>query len=421
MGTHSELLVGILLCASSAALSNLGLIVVKSVVEIGRDDPILKVPTSPGGDLGGGGDVVVPTSSTTLRRPYFKSREPSFMEDVTTTRRTSLLVLSHANLKWCAGLIIFGIGQVLNVMSLAYLDQIVWAVVSLFSLVSNAFFSSVLLGEYLGTRDIFATGLIVVGSAMVVVSNQEAVAADADGEEVDGSWTVPAFFDHFSRPWFFRYCGLLGVILLGTVLHGVRSVGRGHTIHALTWTIFSAVNSSVSILLAKCLVQMTSIVANDPDGVHGVVASSLIYSPSTYVILAVFVVTLISGFVSLNMALAVGEALLVIPWITVSNTILSILGGMFYFEEFSSLQSAWRASLFFSGVVIAITGSFYIQRGRMVSVRRLSISSEDSDNDDGDDSDLLPNRLGKESFSYTDPKATESTPLVHFGGGTHMS
>mmetsp|Transcript_38978 Transcript_38978/g.62895 ORF Transcript_38978/g.62895 Transcript_38978/m.62895 type:complete len:231 (-) Transcript_38978:66-758(-) len=215
-----RLFVGILVSLCSSTLSNLGLIVMKSIVTTNSATVVINStpPMSPG---------FSPTSSGVSEPPIVRFHsQSSFIDDVKQTRETSVYILSKANLKWALGLLCFILGQLLNLVSLSFLEQMVWAVLSLFSLVANAFFASIILHEKLTFRDLWCTALIVLGSSLVVVANTNALQqaeSAAGGSKV--VWTIPALIEHFSRPWFLVYCFMLFMILTVTIIHGVRSLG----------------------------------------------------------------------------------------------------------------------------------------------------------------------------------------------------
>jgi hypothetical protein len=364
MDAPSEHAAGIAICLLSATLSNLGLVLIKSVVTAADARIVVKSPGSP--PLGDGPGVASGAGAAAARGILHPSRRrSSFMEELKLTEQTAKTVLSSANVTWVVGLLVFVAGQVLNLVSLSFLPEVLWAVVSLFSLVSNTFLSRSILREQVGRREYMSTALILLGSALVVIA--DGAGSSGSDEGVPGNpWTEEQFVAHFRRPSFLLYCVFITVLLVGSVLRAVRSAGRGHTVEALTWAVISASCSSVSVLLGKCMVEMIK-----SASAMGALAA-LLRNASTYVILSIFTLASLMSLVSLNMALAAGEALVVVPWLTTLNTLLAIMGGIFYFEEFGVFQSAPRTLLFVGGVLLAIAGSLLLQRGRVKSAQLLS-------------------------------------------------
>ncbi|GBG24061.1 Hypothetical Protein FCC1311_002792 [Hondaea fermentalgiana] len=347
-GSQADVAIGLVVCLISGVLSNLGLLLMKLVVTVSENDLVEAVTPSEEGayDAEAMGEVDDDGSHLLWQRhrPMMRrTTSSSFFDDFTVTKDASVEVLSRANLKWGLGLVLYTIGQALNLVALSFLEQVIWAVLSLSSLVANAIFAHLLLDEHMTLVDLACTALILLGSALVVIANSSAVSNAA-------APSVEDLLAHFSRPWFAIYASLLAALLLGCALHAMRSLGRGHRVHALTWTILSATCGSVSVLLGKCIVQVVGIVYHNHE------VKAVMTAPSTYIVLAIFIMAALGALVSLNMALAVGEALLVVPWLTVANTMLAILGGILYFEEFQVLEAAGSATLFASGVLLAFGG-----------------------------------------------------------------
>mmetsp|Transcript_3016 Transcript_3016/g.6938 ORF Transcript_3016/g.6938 Transcript_3016/m.6938 type:complete len:389 (-) Transcript_3016:674-1840(-) len=351
VGVNTDTAIGLGFCILSGILSSLGLIAMKSVITV--DEEQLVEAISPSYD-----DAEEDSARFDELQPLghhhrlISRRTSSIFEDFAATRDVSVEVLSRANLKWAAGLCSYTAGQALNLIALSYLEQVIWAVLSLFSLVANACFAHVLLNEELTCFDLLCTGLILIGSTLVVIANSAAVSNTA-------APSVEDLIAHFSRPWFEVYAVFLAVLVLGCAIHGARSLGRGHHVHALTWTILSATCGSVSVLLGKCIVEVIGIVYHNRSS-----SESILSAPSTYIVLGVFVIAALGALVSLNMALAVGEALLVVPYLTVTNTLLAIMGGILYFEEFQAFQAAYSAVIFALGVTLALLGAYVLQRNR---------------------------------------------------------
>jgi len=336
MGLSVGIILGVTFCLLAASLSSLGLVLMKEVIQF--EDPEILVGAS------------LPHEDDSPRSP--RRASVSFYEDALVARQASRIIMHKANLRWFGGLSLFIVGQILNLLSLSFLSEIVWAVLSLFSLVTNAFFARLILKERFTPFDLIYVAVIILGSSLVLVANRDSVGAEAAG------LSIASLKAHFHRPWFVLYASLLGSILFSSILFGMRTLGRGQRVSALTWTIFSSACGSVSVMLGKCIVEVVGILAT------GTTESDLFSAPSTYVVLIIWMLSAAGALVSLNMALAVGEAMVVIPWLTVANTLLAILGGIFFFEEFSTFQTVSKLVVFLVGVILAILGAYFLQTGR---------------------------------------------------------
>lgn len=98
---------------------------------------------------------------------------------------------------WLFGFGLFLIGQILGMISMGYAAQSVVATLNSFSLVTNAMFAPCLLGEKVEKVDLISIIVIIIGSAMVVVSSttQE---QDYDIEQLITMYRRPLFLAFIS-------------------------------------------------------------------------------------------------------------------------------------------------------------------------------------------------------------------------------
>ena len=118
----------------------------------------------------------------------------------------------------------------------------------------------------------------------------------------------------------------LAVIFINRKRRNVPSIMK-HV--PLLYTILSGICGSVSFTFAKCAVQLVK---------TSLFEENQMTHFETYVIIAVFVVSAIMQVHLLNLAMKIGEILMVIPAFFVLNTILSVISGLVYFQEYSSFN-----------------------------------------------------------------------------------
>uniref|UniRef100_A0A7S3PM53 EamA domain-containing protein n=1 Tax=Aplanochytrium stocchinoi TaxID=215587 RepID=A0A7S3PM53_9STRA len=432
---YLNFLLGVLLCILSATITSFGMILMK----VGLFSALKKQELF----------------RETFARSPREEREP---------HRRCINFCSFYSI-YLGGLMVFIFGQALNLVSLSLLQQVVWAVCSLFSLVANAMFSSLFLGERITRNDLVCTCMIIFGSAFVVFSsnphpskNLSAYIKDPIAGSPSSSEDIPEVVIRlrvlFTRPWFFGYISVLLAILAycfwkllilpslsrakirrGISVSSVQRVdvsdkslnnsmensqnginGGGVQVVEVTqcsdpfrtnqddnntvpdleltsvsklfirhpssydsvtppadhdqiiaWILFSSTSASLSVLFGKCTSEIVraALVSNHENELIIVrVFKFLASSPTSISILLCFIAAAFSSLIGMNIALRDGEALVVVPLLTCANTILTILGGIFYFEEFSSFTTWWRACLFVVGVLISTGGAIQLDRGR---------------------------------------------------------
>ena len=279
---------------------------------------------------------------------------------------------------YMTGFGVFLTGQVMSIVSLAYLPQIVWTICGQFSLVSNAALSTMLLRERFTLWDALYTFLIIVSSAAVVVSmtlptshipqpeaGGPAAAASSDPgpaaahpnppkatKEPKEHYSVAELRAMFLEPQFVAYVACLAALLAAALVGKARHIVSP----AFAWGVFAATTGSMSVLLGKCTTEVVRLALANPDSVE-------FQAVSTYAITVCFVLAALLSLHGMNMALASGEALLVVPLLSVVNTILVIVGGAIYFDELARmLEHPLRIAVFVVGVLCALWSGTMLQR-----------------------------------------------------------
>ena len=323
---------------------------------------------------------------------------------------------------WLVGFSLFLVGQVGGMIAMGFSSQSVVATLGSFSLVTNAIFAPLILGEQLTWMLVLSILVIMAGSVIVVLSSNH------DNQD----YTLQQLLDLFSRDLFTAYASILAFCLLLCVMQMVREHRRHareqmqavpsddvHIISSLsdndsintsvslppspykpllspsssfdanpsinssplsdtdtasptssagpsplsafTPTLTAAILSSISVLLGKCTMQLLKTSFTTPD--------NQFKSPLSYVITAIFLTAAIASVHLLNTGLRRGTALFVVPFYYVSSTSLAIGGGLVYFEEFSAM--GWlQCVVFFGGVGLTVLGVWISTRGQMEEEER---------------------------------------------------
>ena len=321
---------------------------------------------------------------------------------------------------WVLGLTLFLIGQAGGMVAMGFSSQSVVATLGSFSLVTNAIFAPLILGEQLTWMLVVSIVVIMSGSAIVVMSSNH------DNQD----YTLQQLLDLFRRDLFTVYASVLAFCLLLCVIQMIRE-HRAHareqrrveesdralggnvamiddsesinvsvsmppsprkpllspsssfastpssadssptspsspsssssTLSSLTPTLTAAILSSISVLLGKCTMQLIKTTFTTPN--------NQFTSPVSFLITAIFLTAAIASVHLLNVGLRRGTALFVVPFYYVASTSLAIGGGLVYFEEFNTMR--WlQCVVFFGGVGLTVLGVWISTRGQMEEEER---------------------------------------------------
>jgi drug/metabolite transporter (DMT)-like permease len=151
--------------------------------------------------------------------------------------------------------------------------------------------------------------------------------------------------------------------------------GRPAPLSSVTPIVAGAILSSCSVLFGKCSVQLLKAsMAGENQFKH----------PLSWLLTTVFVVCAVSAVGYLNIGLRRGTALFVVPLYYVLNTLLAIVGGLVYFEEFRRFQPA-QGALFAAGVATTILGVYMSSRKQV----QVEDGGEDEDSEQGEEDESL--------------------------------
>lgn len=323
---------------------------------------------------------------------------------------------------WLLGLAIFLCGQTMNLVAFGYTSQALAATLGSFSLVTNGVFAPLILGEKLTYTIATSIAVIVAGSILVVLSSSHA-SQEYTLAELVALYQRELFIGYMSCLGVaFAVCMLLmwrekrqlraakarlagwvaaleakqhefdPTVPSGAADDGLQAdpemAGRGVTVDATTTNgaggreyepligshrtspppeyrvpapssvtpiVAGAILSGCSVLFGKCTVQLVkSSLEFENEFTH----------PLSWLITLVFLACALGAVGYLNLGLHRGTALFVVPLYYVLNTILAILGGLVYFEEFSRFTPL-QAALFATGVATTVAGVWVGSRGQV--------------------------------------------------------
>jgi len=260
---------------------------------------------------------------------------------------------------WRLGLSLVMLGSLADFAALMFAAASIVAPLGSLTLVSNTLLAPLLLGESITRRDLLATGAIVAGSVVAVTF--------ADHEE--RILTVQELFDCFAtvRVAVYGLFVALGVTALMTLQRQLSRVQLAEPrryqaeglerVHRFTYAALAGMVGAQSVLFAKCTGE---ILVNTFRG-HTFLA---LYW-QTYAIVAAMCLTIVAQVRWLNRGLQQWDALYIVPVFQSFWILLSVTGGMVFFDEWKGVfDSSARGIMFPLGVITTIAGVYVLsQRG----------------------------------------------------------
>ena len=265
---------------------------------------------------------------------------------------------------WLFGLICVIVGSVGDLTALGFAPQSLVAPIGGFTLVCNAGFAKVFLGERMGIRDWTGTGLIIVGIVILAVF----------GSKAETSFSLEQLIDMYSQPLFLGYC-VLTLLALGMFYWWYRRAtfiwqtwGRTHKkyapwkkLHPLACSALSGCLGAQSILCAKSVSELFKrSVEGDNQFSKGI----------TWVIIFAMVFFILNQIHWLARGLEKFDAVFIIPVFQCFDISMCVLGGGVYFREFDDF-SALQLIMFFFGLFILLTGVYMLSMRDMSKLKPL--------------------------------------------------
>lgn len=256
------------------------------------------------------------------------------------------------------------LGGVSDFVALSLAAQSLVATLGSLALVANAIWAPLILNEGLNLKHYMATVVIVVGVTLAIVY----------GPTDDKHYSMDVLLSIFSSTAFAVYASLV-LLLAGGIYFSIQYVewsfdldrkpkqeqyidsDGSHPIlanyHKASYGLLSGIVGSQSVLLAKFIGELVSIT------ISGKANAFLL--PSTYMILAFLVGTVVLQIHWLNAGIARFQAVYVLPVFQATWTLASVIGGISVFSEWSSLQGSLTQQVMFPlGILIAMGGVAFL-------------------------------------------------------------
>lgn len=278
---------------------------------------------------------------------------------------------------WVCGFLVFISAQVINMVAMAMTPQVVLSCLGAWTLVCNAAFAHLILGESLTAAQRLAVLGLVLAMATVVYNAPRPppkAAVRRSGNDGDVAERLAGRFLSFEVE--VLIAGTLMVVCLARSLAGIgaprastpqdafdeaeayaRSIAAlpegelppveeapRRVLAPLSWATLAAISAGYTALLFKCIAE---IIAGG-----GLVA---VYSWETYAIAAVALSCAPTELHCLNLALQTGEAIFVIPMYLTLGMMAQLTTGAVFFQEFKNFNSRSHAIGFAAGVALTVT------------------------------------------------------------------
>eukprot|EP00697_Spironema_sp_BW2_P012861 gnl/Spiro4/29527_TR14454_c0_g1_i1.p1 gnl/Spiro4/29527_TR14454_c0_g1~~gnl/Spiro4/29527_TR14454_c0_g1_i1.p1 ORF type:complete len:457 (+),score=104.69 gnl/Spiro4/29527_TR14454_c0_g1_i1:49-1419(+) len=251
---------------------------------------------------------------------------------------------------WAFGLALFVLGSVLNFVSFAFAAQSLLAALGSVQFISNVVFGSVVLGERVTMRTAWATLLIVLGSICVVLHSSHS----------DGGYTVEQMIQLYAELPYRVYLIVLAVLyiflefgyryLKARMRAKLEQSDRDGLWLGLMFAAQSAILGTQSVLQAKCLSSLLRQTVAGHNQLTSLFAAGVTVA---------WLVCMMFWVYRMNRALALFDGLFIIPVLQVFWTLLSIVGGLLYFQEYRGFDHL-QSFMFCTGILLGFAGVYLL-------------------------------------------------------------
>ena len=274
---------------------------------------------------------------------------------------------------WFVGTAIFLSGSMLNFASFAFAAQSMLASLESIQFVTNLLFGKLILGAEVTRSMLLGTFLTVAGTIFTVqFSSKTKIRLGSD--ELKVLYTNPIYIA-------FLCCMVVMLVILHLIYENYEKHQQSNSpkknseiIMPLTYSIWSAIFGTQSVVQAKVLAELLAVQSNGDENIFE--------SWFIYVTILMWVLTVGVWLSRLNNALSKFDTLFIIPLLQCNFIFFAIVSGGIFFQEFDDFAaSQWLG--FWSGVLIMLSGLVLLTPSRAKTSSELPTQNEDTD--------LIPN------------------------------
>ncbi|KAF0683504.1 Aste57867_24456 [Aphanomyces stellatus] len=247
---------------------------------------------------------------------------------------------------WVLGMVFVIMGSILDFVAFGMAPQTLLAPLAALSLVWNMFIAPFFHKEKVTRRNLVATAIIFVGVTITVIFAGHSTPT-YDLEDLILLYQTPVMYAYI----------ICVTLFLITMFLATRYIETNHVyedgfFHIVCYGGIAGTFGGQSVLLAKSTVELLKS-AIWGDGAYA------FKHVTTYVIIAGLVTCLLCQISFLNGGLKRFDALVVIPVYQSFWILMSVLGGIMYFEEYVSMTSMEKY-MFTAGGIVTISGIIYL-------------------------------------------------------------
>jgi len=245
--------------------------------------------------------------------------------------------------RWFLGLLFVLFGGCFDSMALGSAPLIDIAPLSGITILLNSLMASYFLGERIRVVEIIATLMIFCGATLTSVFGARDVPA----------YSVPDLIDLLGRQSFTIYIAIVITLVIMSLLSLRAASGTNMEPQAgpFCWAVVAAGMGGVELILLKCVMEILTrtVMLGDDQFVH----------QGSYMLVGIFAIVAALQLYSLNLGLAVCDAIRLLPVYQSLLIINAVSGGGAYFNEFVHFTTRqWL--LFPLGVTIVIFGALIL-------------------------------------------------------------
>jgi magnesium transporter len=281
------------------------------------------------------------------------------------------------NPRWMTGLALTVLGSIADFAALAFAAQSLVAILGSFTLVANILLAPLMLNEKVSKTDVRAVMMIVIG-CMIAVSF---------GQHESKVHTLDNLLYMFGRVPMILYsigtCIIIGTLWLtiqyieatyssgdGDFRYTYKNKSRAHKLHRFLYPAMSGVVGAQSVLFGKVTAEILK-----GSLVHH---KNVFENAMTWIVLIALVTCILTQIRWLNNGLQLFDAMYVVPIFQTFWILVSVLGGLVYFDEWKHF-SPFQAIMFPIGIAVTVRG--------VIELTKRGDDDDDEDEDSKDNND----------------------------------
>jgi len=251
---------------------------------------------------------------------------------------------------WLLGFLLICTGSILDFVAFGMAPQTLLAPLAAMSLVWNLFIAPIVHNETITRRNLVATGIIFLGVTITVIFAGHATP----------SYELDDLIRLYCEPVMYLYifCVVIFVVFLSLAKKRIEQTGVGENelFHVICYGGIAGTFGGQSVLLAKSTVELIK------TALWGNGTTDVFSHHEVYIMVGGMVTCLFCQITTLNGGLKRFDALVMIPVYQSFWILTSILGGVMYFEEYTSMTYS-QTFMFTVGGGITLYGIFYLLAG----------------------------------------------------------